>query len=124
MPKAAKKRITTTKKGTARNPIFPRIEMHRKLDRAYLRLAALEEAGLDCVTEADLERASDALERAAWKMARTKPTTVAGASAMLTYITTGNTTGLFTLGEQQWHEAAFRNAAAALVEISRSKLAA
>jgi hypothetical protein len=49
---------------------------------------------------------------------RTEATTEAGASAMLTYITTGPITGLFELGETDWHETAFRTVVAALAKIT------
>jgi hypothetical protein len=52
-------------------------------------------------------------------MARTKPTTAAGASALLAYITTGPITGLFELGETHWHKTAFRTVTAALARITR-----
>ena len=42
----------------------------------------------------------------------------AGASAMLTYITTRPLTGLFELGETAWHETAFRTAVASLAKIT------
>jgi hypothetical protein len=58
-------------------------------------------------------------------MAETKPTTTAGAATMLAYITTGAITGLFELGETDWHETAFRTAVASLAEITgQSQLAA
>jgi hypothetical protein len=52
-------------------------------------------------------------------MARTKPRTTAGASAMSTYITTDKVTGFFELAETRWHEAAFRTVTAALAKIAR-----
>lgn len=48
-----------------------------------------------------------------------KPTTAAGASAMLNVIATEPTTGLFELGETHWHETAFRTVTAALAKITR-----
>jgi hypothetical protein len=63
--------------------------------------------------------AAAAAEKAAWKMARTKPTTAAGAAALLTYITTEPAVGLLDLGEMDWHETAFRNVAASLAKITR-----
>jgi hypothetical protein len=57
-------------------------------------------------------------------MARIKPTTAAGASALLAYITTGPVTGLFELGETSWHETAFRTVVASLAKITQSQLAA
>jgi hypothetical protein len=92
---------------------------HKKLDRAWLDLAAaLEKAGVRAVEQRDVDRASDAAENAAWKMARTKPSTAPGASALLTYIATGPITGLFELGETDWHETAFRTVVASLAKIT------
>jgi hypothetical protein len=54
-------------------------------------------------------------------MARTKPSTVAGASAMLSFIATEPTTGLFELGETRWHETAFRTVTAALAKITQQR---
>jgi hypothetical protein len=103
--------------------IFAELENHQKLDKAYLDLCRAEEAGL--AKRREVQRAGDAAEKAAWKMARTKPSTAAGASALLAYITTGPITGLFELGETRWHEAAFRNVAASLARItSQSQQAA
>jgi hypothetical protein len=51
-------------------------------------------------------------------MARTEPSTAAGAAALLAYITTGPITGLFELGETAWHETAFRTAVASLAQIT------
>jgi hypothetical protein len=138
MPKAAKKNSTPRRTASLRktspaesakrpivaDPIFAAIENHKKLDRAWHDLAAaLDEAGARAVKQRDVDRASDAAENAAWKMARTKPSTAAGASALLEYITTGPVTGLFELGETHWHETAFRNVAASLAKITQSRRA-
>jgi hypothetical protein len=141
MPKAARNNSTPRRSASSRktspaqptprpivdDPIFAAIDNHRKLDRAWLDLeAASERAGRgDDVRKYHVDRASDAAEKAAWKMAQTKPSTAAGASALLTYITTGPITGLFELGETHWHETAFRNVAASLAKIThRSQQAA
>ena len=81
MAKATKR--TVTKTNTAPDPIHARIDVYRTLDREYLRLAALEDVGLDGVTVLDLQRVSDAGHGAGWEMANTTPTTFAGASEML-----------------------------------------
>jgi hypothetical protein len=107
------------------DPIFLAIENHRKLDRVWLDLCPVLEqaeladrhAGLAALRRAH-DCASDAVDNAAWKMARTEPTTAAGASELLTYITTGPITGLFTLGETDWHETAIRTAVASLAKIT------
>ena len=65
------------------------------------------------------DRACDAAEKAAWKMARTKLVTAAGAAALREYVTTGPITGIFELGETDRHETAFRNVAASLAKITR-----
>jgi hypothetical protein len=83
-----------------------------------LDLAKLEEAGSPGVTCRDVERAFEAAEEAAWRLAKTKPTTAAGAAAMLAYIATGPITGLFELGETRWHETAFRTVVASLAKIT------
>jgi hypothetical protein len=95
---------------TTADPIFTALENHKRLDRAWLDL----EAALD-KEQGDADRAHDA----AWEMARTKPSTAAGAAALLAYITTGPITGLFELGETQWHETAFRTVVAALAQITQ-----
>jgi hypothetical protein len=48
----------------------------------------------------------------------------AGAAALLEYITTRPTTGLFELGETSWHETAFRTVVASLAEITGQSRAA
>jgi hypothetical protein len=94
------------------DPIFAAIENHQKLDKESLVLeAASDKAGLG--------DAISAAENAAWKMAQTKPTTVAGAAALLAYIATNPTNELFELGETDWHETAFRTVTAALAKITR-----
>ena len=113
MPKAAKQN-TTSKKSS--DPIFEAIEKHKKRDRAFFDLCQAEEAGL--ATQRYVDRASDAAENAAWKMARTKPSTAADASALLSYVATGPVTGLFELGETRWHETAFRTVTASLARIT------
>jgi hypothetical protein len=122
MPKATAK-STTKKKSKAAprkgDPIFAALENHKKRDRAWLDLEHAREARPRTVKRSDVDRASDAAEKAAWKMARTKPGTDAGAAAMLTYITTDKSTGFFELGETKWHETAFRTVAASLAKIAR-----
>jgi hypothetical protein len=82
------------------DPIYAAIENHEKRDRAWHDLeATVDEAGLRAVKQRDVDRASAAAENAAWKMARTKPSTAPGAAALLEYVTTGPITGLFELGE-------------------------
>jgi hypothetical protein len=109
----------------ADDPIFAEIESCKKLDMAWLDLRPILEAA-EFEESADLaalrrnhDRAAAAAEKAAWKMARTKPTTAAGAAALLTYITTEPAVGLFDLGEMDRHETAFRNVAASLAKITR-----
>lgn len=116
MPKATKK-ISTPARPKA-DPIFAAIENHRKLDRTFLDLWRAQEAGL--AKRREVDRASEAADNAAWKLARTKPTTAAGAAAMLAYIATHNGTGLFELGEMPWHEDAFRAVTAALARMTRT----
>jgi hypothetical protein len=61
------------------------IDGHKEFDRAFFDQCCAEEVGP--ATRSEVDRASDAAEKAAWKMARTKPTTAA--SAMLTCIEHG-----------------------------------
>jgi hypothetical protein len=77
-----------------------------------------ERAGL-AELRRDHDRAASAEWSAAWKLAKAEATTVAGASAFLTYISTEPAVGLFELGETEWHETAFRTVAAALAKITR-----
>jgi hypothetical protein len=101
------------------DPIIAAIENHQKLDTTWLDMErAADEAGLRTTKKRDLDRASAAAENAAWKMAKTEATTAAGCSAFLTYITTRPLTGLFELGETDWHETAFRTVAASLAKIT------
>jgi hypothetical protein len=99
---------------TRMHPNFDAIDGHTEFDRAFFDQCRAEEAGP--ATRSEVDRASDAAEKAAWKMVRTKPTTAA--SAMLICITTRPLTGLFTLGETDWHETAFRTAIASLAKIT------
>jgi hypothetical protein len=66
------------------------------------------------VKRRDVDHASDAADRAAWRMAKTMPTTLAGAAALMAYIATDKSTGFFELGETKWYETAFRTVAASL----------
>src|SRR6185437_16474099 len=56
------------------------IEKHQRLDRKLFKVCAAQDRGL--ANQRDVDRAGDAAERAAWKMARAMPTTVAGAAAL------------------------------------------
>jgi len=56
-------------------------------------------------------------------MSTTRPTTFAGAAALLEYITVRPVTGLFELGETALHQMAFLNVADALTEIGKSAAA-
>jgi len=122
MPKATAK-STTKKKSKAAprkgDPAFAAIENHRKRDRAWLDLEHAREARPRTIKRRDVDRAHDAADKAAWKMARTQPRTTAGASALLTYIATDKTTGFFELGETRWHETAFRTVVASFARIAR-----
>ena len=90
----------TEKTSVAADPIFAAIENHQMLDKTWMDMErGADEAGLRTRKQRDLDRACAAAENAAWKMARTNPTTAAGTSALLTYITTRPITGLFELGD-------------------------
>ncbi len=99
---------------TTKDPILAAIKEHQRLDEAWLEL---DRVG---VSEDDVQRAFDAAEDAAWEMAHTKPTTVAGAAALLEYVTVGPTTGLLNAGETLWHETALRTVVESLAEITRA----
>jgi hypothetical protein len=103
------------------DPIFAAIDKYKKLCKAWLDLERARDEELRAVKQRDIDRASDAAENAAWEMARKKPSTVAGASAMLSFIATEPTTGLFELGETRWHETAFRTVTAALAKITQQR---
>ena len=76
MPKATAK-STTKKKSKAAprkgDPAFAAIENHRKRDRAWLDLEHAREARPRTIKRRDVDRAHDAADKAAWKMARTQP---------------------------------------------------
>jgi hypothetical protein len=108
----------------APDPILLAIATHRRLDRAWRkRSRAADAAGIWHEKAPEIDLASDAAEEAAWKMARTTPTTTAGAAIMLNYIVSG-TNGLFDMDEYDWHETAFRTVATALRKITGSRRAA
>jgi hypothetical protein len=67
---------------TRPGPALAAIDNHRKLDRTWLDLTRLQEMDSPGVTRCDVDRRYEAAEAAAWKLAETKPTTVAGAAAM------------------------------------------
>jgi hypothetical protein len=115
MPKATEK--NTTPNESRPDPIFAAIENHKKLDRTFFDLCRAQEAGL--VMQRDVDRSADEADEAAWKMARIKLTTAAGASELPTYIATGPVTDLFELGEAAWHETAFRTVTASLAKITQ-----
>jgi hypothetical protein len=83
MPKATRKNTTSKKSSLSPDPVFAAIENHQKLDRAWLDLAIEADSALG---NPDVDRGCSAAWNAAWDMARTKPTTAAGAVALLTYI--------------------------------------
>lgn len=115
-PRRRRSPATRTPRASARtltDPIFAALDNHKKLDRVFLDLEGVG------AKQRDVERAGETAERAAWRLARTRPTTAAGAAALLEYVTVGPITGLFELGETAWHETAFRNLAASLAEIAR-----
>jgi hypothetical protein len=112
MPKVKRKGITARTKAEKADPIFAALERHKELDRIFNDVSGAKDEGR--AKQRDVDRASAAAENAAWKMARTRPTTVTGASAMLSYVAIAPAVGLFDLGEMDWHETAFRTVAAAL----------
>ena len=115
MARAAKQNSTT---GTAPDPIFAAIENHKKLDHAWLAFAAeLDEKQIGAKKKKkkkngkrtnlvamryELERAQAAELNAAWQLAKTAPSTPAGAGAFLSYIAIE----MFSAGEMDWHPTA------------------
>jgi hypothetical protein len=99
------------------DPIVAALQRHKVLNRYFIQVSRAEEEGR--ASKDFLDRAGEAADEAAWRMAKTRPTTVAGASAMLTYIACDKSTGFFELGETRWHETAFRTVTAALRQIAR-----
>jgi hypothetical protein len=111
MPKA--KPVNSTQARKSADPIFAVLAHVKKRQRKVFKTCdALNE---DNATDQELDGAIDALKLAACHMAVTKPTTVAGASAMLSYLTRE----LFELGEQSWHKIAVSTVTDALAEITR-----
>lgn len=135
MPKAVRR--NTTKQPTPADPIFAAITTHKRLERKWLDMAAAVDGADDTgrrskayadahgFTRRDVELATDAATEAAWAMSKTAPTTVAGAAAMLKYLTRDPTNGLFELGEVVWLETAMHTLEHALAKIARwSQIAA
>jgi hypothetical protein len=120
MAKAAPQNST---KQSPSDPIVGAIATHKRLDRKWLDMAhardVATEAGDSGPSEHDVELASDAAIDAGWAMAETEPTTVAGAAAMLKYLTRDPQNGLFELGEVVWLETAFRTLERALSKMAR-----
>jgi hypothetical protein len=74
------------------------------------------------ITEADVEAASGLALAASWKMARTEPTTTAGAAAMLRYLTRDPMYGIweaFEYGKAVWLETAFESLQRGLARLAR-----
>jgi hypothetical protein len=110
MPKA------TRKSSTSRDPIFALIANHNRLADIFYETARAQDEGRASACE--LTRAIDAEAKAARKMSKMKPNTVAGAAALLTYTLNGRT-GLFYLdGETDWHQEALRSVTTALEKIA------
>jgi hypothetical protein len=144
MPKAVQQTTTSKKTNAPSDPCLVALDNHKRATTTWRNAwPALEEAELEAehkhgerpdgdelagkewderagltALRREHDRASAAELRAAWKLAETEPTTVAGAAAVLAYITAEPAVGLFDLGETAWHETAFRTVAAALANIT------
>jgi hypothetical protein len=130
VPKAT---VTNTTKQTApTDPIFTAIATHKRLERKWLDMAsardAATEAGASGPSETDVETASDLALAASWRMARTEPTTTAGAAHMLRHLTKDPNYGLweaFEYGQAVWLQTAFQTLERSLAKMARgSRLAA
>jgi len=117
MPKAA--RQNTIEPTESPDPIFAALAEHQKRLRLFTDTASEHDLWWTTDARHPVARTSRAEECAAWRLAETAPTTIQGASAMLSYITDGPAVGLFYLGETPWHETAFRTVATALKKIAR-----
>jgi hypothetical protein len=130
MPKATQ--ATTTKSNiTPADPYIAAFATHKRLDRKLLKIAsardAATEAGVSGPSESEVELASDEALAAGWKMAETEPTTLAGAAAMLRYLTKGPNClfEAFKYGEVIWLTTGFKTLERALSKMARvSRLAA
>lgn len=123
MAKADRKTITSKAKKRAKiDPSILALEQHRKADQVFFACARVaDERRGDQKAERKMNLASDAADNLAWELAKTEPTTIAGASAVLNYIVDGPSVGLFDLGETAWHETAFKTVARALSRIARKR---
>ncbi|WP_298106489.1 hypothetical protein [Bradyrhizobium sp.] len=121
MPKAARKTTTAkAKKSEKIDPITVALDRCNGANRIFFdRARAADEQPDNQTAERQLARALASSERCGWELATTEPTTLAGASAMLTYIVDGPAVGLFDVGEMDWHETAFRTVTRALAKLAR-----
>jgi hypothetical protein len=122
MSTATRKTSTaTTKRLEKIDPSIVALDLHKKADQVFFaRSRVADDRPDDHEAEQELDRASTAADHFAWELATTEPTTLAGASAVLSYIVDGPSVGLFDLGETAWHETAFRTVASALAKMARS----
>jgi hypothetical protein len=119
MPKAAKQTTARKLKSRTNDPAFAALDGLRQAAESFFATCRAEEAGEVCACE--LARASEAEARASHRLARTRPTTIAGAAAILDYIVAEPVMGIFGAGEHDWHEPALRTVAAALKKIARKR---
>lgn len=133
MPKAARKTSTSKAKKPAEiDPFIAALATLKRLDRKWFNSAAAfdraEKTGpkawvdAQSLTENDVEEASDQALAAAWKMARTEPTTTAGAAAMLRFLTRDEMYGVWQAwhwGKAAWLETAFRTLERSLAKMAR-----
>jgi hypothetical protein len=130
MPKATQ--ATTTKSNiTPADPFIAARATLKRLDLKWLDMAsardAATEAGASGPSESDVEAASDQALAAAWEMARTEPTTTAGAAAMLRYLTRDPMYGLwkaFDYGKAVWLETGFQTLERSLAKMARGSRSA
>jgi hypothetical protein len=100
------------------DPVFPAIENHRRLKQLVLKDYRPDAAGGNELQE-KIDIADRAAREAAWHLARAKPATVAGAAAMLRYVTAEPLVGLLDSGQDDRYASASSAVTAALAELAR-----
>lgn len=113
--------IDKAREGFLRQPGADPGQIEQQYQNAKARLVAAKHEGIAWDYRAGTAQlrkasdgASDAEDRAAMRMARTKPTTAAGAAALITYLRRD-----MDSGSTDWHDVALKTLASALTQMSR-----